>query len=110
MAVAVAPLPPVAGPEPPSGTGGAAGLASLSAGLQEPLHALPSQPSVSRMRPSDRALELFGDYADGDGNLPLPQLPGLLGALDIDDSPGNYNEAVQSVAGPEATVLTREQT
>ena len=75
------------------------------------LPANPSQCSVSRQRPTDRASELWNDFANAQtGTLGMAGLEDLLGALDINNALDNYKGAVQSVAGPNAMTLNKEQT
>ncbi|KXZ51942.1 hypothetical protein GPECTOR_11g67 [Gonium pectorale] len=63
-----------------------------------------------RRRPSERARELYTDYAQQDGCLPVSALGGLLSAVDVSASPDVAQQYVAMVAGPSAEVLTMDQT
>ncbi|GLC34131.1 hypothetical protein PLESTM_000156600 [Pleodorina starrii] len=78
------------------------------ASLPETLEDAPERPS-SRPRPSERAGEVFSDYAQEDGTLAVSALGDLLSAVDISTSPDTCMRVVTTVAGPNAGSMTRDQ-
>ncbi|GIL94680.1 hypothetical protein Vretimale_910 [Volvox reticuliferus] len=63
----------------------------------------------SRQRASERAGELFSDFAKEDGTLAVSALGDLLSAVDISCSPDTCMRVVNTVAGPHAESMTRDQ-
>lgn len=64
----------------------------------------------SRQRPSERAGELFSEFAQEDGKLAVSALGDLLSAVDVSSSPDTCMRVVNTVAGPHADSMTRDQT
>ncbi|GLI59263.1 hypothetical protein VaNZ11_001110 [Volvox africanus] len=63
----------------------------------------------SRQRASERAGELFSEFAKEDGTLAVSALGDLLSAVDISSSPDTCMRVVSTVAGPHAESMTRDQ-
>ena len=85
-------LPPVYGASQPEAPGGG------------------PEPWGLRQRASERAGELYYDFAQDDGTLPVSALGGLLASVDLHTSPDNCRRVVTTVAGPSVEFMTREQT
>ncbi|EFJ52709.1 hypothetical protein VOLCADRAFT_115660 [Volvox carteri f. nagariensis] len=63
----------------------------------------------SRQRASERAGELFSDFAQEDGTLAVTALGDLLSAVDVNSSPDTCMRVVNTLAGPHAESMTRDQ-
>ncbi|GFR42594.1 hypothetical protein Agub_g3524 [Astrephomene gubernaculifera] len=70
------------------------------------------EPSTSGVRPraSERAGDLYAEFAKEDGTMAVSALGNLLAAVDITTTPDNCKRFVATVAGPNADSMTKEQT
>ncbi len=67
------------------------------------------EPPGSRQRASERAGEVYSDFAQEDGTLAVSSLGDLLSAVDISSSPDTCMRVITTLAGPAAESMSRDQ-